>query len=348
MANPLEGLASVTAQGDSLFSKPFGSQTSWRTKNGCVTLKFLFDNMAGYDQTYLLASLTDWVAELRKQLCRQLLEPKDIVSEELTLEEITWQAYQKMNPRILAQFMQDSKFKEGYQAYLTKGLAEQYKEEELLKTALTTRDFDFSLRIAIDAYPQSKHLPSDVKLEPGEKQGVLIFRLEGRLGHPPTNAVSPARVDSMTPTLDTTPQTKKTVKTQKVAEGDSAPEHFNKGRQAAIQAKSVSDSDATSASQKTAKHATKAGTGKEKGTGGKKEKRHHAKSSHTLTLEDVYSELKLSPDDVSESKSAYQKDFPSSAEAFLDQMGIWFNNALNYFREMEAKNSSGPKPSMYQ
>ena len=52
----LDSLASTTASGEQLFTRPFGAATTWLRKDeGSLTLKYVFDPMQGFDQVSLSA-----------------------------------------------------------------------------------------------------------------------------------------------------------------------------------------------------------------------------------------------------------------------------------------------------
>eukprot|EP00808_Paulinella_micropora_P020478 g52958.t1 len=326
--NGLEGLATTTPSGDTLFKKPFGDSTSWKTPNGSLTLKFVFDNMATYDNTFILSSLTgDWAAEMRRLLTKKFLDPSDIVPENNTLEDEKWELYQKMNPRIMAMYLEDPQLKAGYAAWLVKTMTQEYKEEELLTKALQTRSFRFLFRIAIDAYPQNKHLPKDIQLAPGERQGVLTFCLEGRQGG--DASTDTAGVDVTQDEKNKKRAASPTAEAEEAEEGQASepttPGKKKKSKKNKQPSKSKSDSLAV--------------------TGGKRER---SKSSHTLELEDVLQELDFPKNYTQEPDCIFQKEMPNSAVKFFDEMGIWFNSALSFQQHNAEIRVGAPKSGLYQ
>jgi len=174
-----QDLAIVNPAGESIFKKAFGAQTSYRTETGIISVKFFFDPNQPYEPTSILASITtDYIGEMRTQLTKYLLDPKDIAPERSSLEEEIWEEYKKqLGPQGVRILFSDSKRLEEYLAVIRRSTEASYREGEALTQALTTRNFDFTFRVAIDAFPQNLQAEDRSLLE---KTGVITFRIEGR------------------------------------------------------------------------------------------------------------------------------------------------------------------------
>ena len=77
-----DALSATTPQNRSVFSKPFGDKTVWKTNDhgGSVRVVFLFDPNKSWDANHIMASITpDWGSAMRHELAKKLLPPELVV-----------------------------------------------------------------------------------------------------------------------------------------------------------------------------------------------------------------------------------------------------------------------------
>lgn len=177
-----DDFAATTPSGDSVFSKPLGDKCIWKTSNGTVSVSFFFDPKQKFGRHNILASVSnDYMSDIRDQITKMLLDPKDIAPKTKTFEETYWDTITSTLPKeTLAKniFSKPEKLEE-YTALLTKNVKASFNEEELMTKALKERAFNFAYEMAIDAYPQQLR---GKKPAPGEKLGVLTIHIQGIVG----------------------------------------------------------------------------------------------------------------------------------------------------------------------
>lgn len=177
-----DDFAATTPSGDSVFSKPLGDKCIWKTPTGTVSVAFFFDPKQKFGRHNILASVSnDYMSDIRDQMTKMLLDPKDIASKTKTFEETYWDTITSTLPKeTLAKniFSKPENLKE-YTTLLTKNVRASFNEEELMTKALKERAFNFAYEMAIDAYPQQLR---GKKPAPGEKLGVLTIHIQGVVG----------------------------------------------------------------------------------------------------------------------------------------------------------------------
>lgn len=177
-----DDFSATTPAGDNVFTKPMAARTTFKTDNGgLVLVSFLFDPKQKFTENAIIASVTtDYMAELRDAITKKLLNSKDIAPKKKTLEETIWDQLTSALPKeTLAKNVFNDKAKlNEYIDLLKTTITRNYKEEELLTTALKTQKYSFSFEIAIDAYPQDVGRGSQEKAKT-DKTGVLTLHLAG-------------------------------------------------------------------------------------------------------------------------------------------------------------------------
>jgi len=169
-------LSAVTPAGDSVFSSPFGSATSWKSPSGAVRVSFIFDPYQEYDETSLLASIqTDFFEELKEALAHLLVPKEHLARRKLTKDEHAFRALKANLPESLFTklLMNDKEKLDQYLGQVTATANAFYEEEKLLIEAIRNTDFAFSQKIAIDAFPNIHDEESY------SRKGVLTFLIEG-------------------------------------------------------------------------------------------------------------------------------------------------------------------------
>jgi len=183
----VSALGQTSSSGDSLFAIPFGACTTWQTlSGGTVSVKFIFDPNEAYDQTAILGSMTEYVSEMREALCKHLLDPADLVSEQETLKDSYMAEVRKLPTALLRKYGEDKALLDEYLTHLKQETAKAYNEKIKFSEALHTRTFDFVFTLAIDCFPQSL-LKLAERAPTSEKTGVLTFRIVGTAGPKPVD-----------------------------------------------------------------------------------------------------------------------------------------------------------------
>jgi len=176
-----DDFSAQTASGDNIFSKPFGARTFFRTASkGLVCVSFIFDPKKLYGEDHNMASVTsDWMADLRDALTRELLDAKDIAPKTKSLEETIWDQITSLMPKeaVAKNLFTDKKAFETYTELLKKSVTRNFVEEDCLTKEMTSKKFSFSFEIAIDAYPQE--LGGNDEKKTADKSGVLTFNITG-------------------------------------------------------------------------------------------------------------------------------------------------------------------------
>ncbi|GBG27946.1 Hypothetical Protein FCC1311_041692 [Hondaea fermentalgiana] len=188
-------LTATTAAGELIFKAPFGDSTTWRSAGGGqVALKVLFDPFLPWTRNQRLASTTpDIIGDLRRELGKNLV-PDKMAPTKSTRKETLWKELQSKLPKhAFDNFIIENGKENGLElsefvSIIKKSVDEAFTEDEALIEALSTREFQFTYHLAIDAYPQQ----NDQKGRSGgssrsltgngesEKLGVLVVNLEGR------------------------------------------------------------------------------------------------------------------------------------------------------------------------
>ena len=178
-------LGQQTAAGKSLFGSPFGDKTVYHDqKNGGVVLvMFTFDPDKPYNSSFSTASIVqDYWGEIRRNLTKLLLSPKDIKPIRQTRDESVWGHLRRTLPNhVFKEYFSQNPGELGkYVAILQKEARQDYDEEVKLTEAMST-DFKFSFDIAIDAYPtklsgNAQKKSTDI---PYGRKGVLTFYIQG-------------------------------------------------------------------------------------------------------------------------------------------------------------------------
>jgi len=191
-----EDLAQRNPAGENVFKKPFGDRTRFKTPSGgTVDVTFLFDPDLPFDSSFVLASITtDYTAEMKYQLTKHLVGEKEMAPRAPSIDEVLWASLKKNLPAeaFAKNLLSDKKELAAYLALIKTQVEASYSEEQKLTKAMVSKPFKFIFRIAVDAYPQKMAHATDHKTKPGQKRGVLIFLLEGKLKEikdSPTTAV---------------------------------------------------------------------------------------------------------------------------------------------------------------
>jgi len=196
-----DDFAAVTPAGDSVFAKPTGDKCIWKTETGTLAVSFFFDPKQKFSRSNVLASVSnDYLSEFREQLTKHLLDEADIAPKKKSMEESYWDTITTTLPKeTLAKnvFNDASKLKE-FMDLLRENVTSSYREETMMREALTTKEFVFCYEIAIDSYPQQIR---GKKIAPGEKTGVLTIIIQGC---PESEEKKEASIPTATTTTTTT------------------------------------------------------------------------------------------------------------------------------------------------
>lgn len=175
-----DDFSATTPAGENIFNKPLGARTVFQTPNkGAIIVSFFFDPKQKYQDHHIMASVTtDYIAELREGLIRHLLEEKDIVPKNKTLEETVWEQLTAVLPKevMSKQLFTAPGIFDNYKELITANVTKNYKEEEILTEKIRDTEFSYSLEIAIDAYPGDLTKENKKK---GDTTGVLTFHIRG-------------------------------------------------------------------------------------------------------------------------------------------------------------------------
>jgi len=177
-------LAQQTPAGENVFKKAFGDRTSFKTQHGTLTVTFLFDPDLPFDSSAVLASITtDYMAEMKYQLTKLLVGEKDMAPRIPSLEEVVWTSFKKnLPPQAFSKdLLSDKKELTSYLSIIRSSVEASYKEESKLTGAMVSQPYHFVFRIAIDAYPQKLPHSEHTKMQPGQKNGVLVFIIENKV-----------------------------------------------------------------------------------------------------------------------------------------------------------------------
>ena len=117
--------------------------------------------------------------DMREALTKQLLDPADVAPKTKTLEETIWDQMTSLLPKetLAKNLFSDKALFEKYTALIKESVTKNFREEEALLEAMSTKAFSFSFEVAIDAYPQE--LGGNNEKRTGEQTGVLTFHFEG-------------------------------------------------------------------------------------------------------------------------------------------------------------------------
>lgn len=175
-----DDFSAQTPAGDSIFNKPMGARTFFRTPTGgLVCVNFIFDPKKPYGEDYNMASVTqDWMADLRDALTKQLVDEKDQVPKIKTLEETIWDQMTSLLPKetLAKNLFSDKAQFEAYTSLLKANVTKVFNEETALTEKMRTEKYSFSFEIAIDAYPQALGGNNEKR---AERTGVLTFNISG-------------------------------------------------------------------------------------------------------------------------------------------------------------------------
>mmetsp|Transcript_3721 Transcript_3721/g.4376 ORF Transcript_3721/g.4376 Transcript_3721/m.4376 type:complete len:183 (+) Transcript_3721:260-808(+) len=167
-ADITETLTSMDRAGDLLFKLPFGDTTKWATKTGCVSATVLFDPFLPWSQANLLASTTDnYMADIRRCLGEYLV-PDSMMSQKPDPTETMWVRIKSNLPdRSFQDYLKEVDEKkernmDRYIAFLKSTVEKEFKEENALNEAITTREFRFTYHLAVGKYMLMYHVIVDM------------------------------------------------------------------------------------------------------------------------------------------------------------------------------------------
>lgn len=177
-----EEFSATTPNGDKVFTKPLGDKTTFRTPcGGEVTVAFIFDPDEAFNYKDSIASIsTDYMTDLREGFSKHVLDPKVIAPKTKTLQETIWDQLTSSLPKetLAKNVFSDKEQLTEYMDIIKQVTTANYNEESALTDFLKEKDFSFSFRIAVDAYPDDNNGSKSSKKK--EKTGVLTFHLEGQ------------------------------------------------------------------------------------------------------------------------------------------------------------------------
>lgn len=170
-------LAAVTPAGDSVFSKPFGAATAFRTEKGAVRVAFVFDPHATFDEFSILASInTDYMDIVREEISKFLLKPDELAPRKSNEQEVAWESIKKNLPQevLAANVFDDPENLKEYIDLVKARARAVFREDELLWQKLSNDNFSFCIRIAIDAFYNKNVASKSV-----DGKGILTIRIDG-------------------------------------------------------------------------------------------------------------------------------------------------------------------------
>jgi len=259
----------------------------------------------------VLASITtDYMAEMKYQLTKFLVGEKDMAPRTPSLEEVIWTSLKKnLPPQAFSKnLLSDKKEFSAYLNIIRTQVEASYKEESKLTQAMVSKSWKFVFRIAIDAYPQKSPVKSEHKIQPGEKNGVLVFILESKL--------------------------KETLNVNNKEEKDNITNIENK----------TTSTEIESNDKKNKRKRSEQESDEERGQ--KKKVKNKEKRPQKESMGELLRVLQLSTEDLGTGHIVASKDFPETATDFFDQIGAWYSSVVASKQQQLDQQIS--KPHMYQ